>query len=176
MPSSTKASPRWPRQFARVASAANCLSFQRFTGGPVPRMPLKFRRFSMKRMLLLLGGLAVIVAVVTALALQSPDRSRQRYLGVGCRSTSLGAFESGRHHRPLSRNQTELRNRLRLANPPLGMGGDFQWPVAPALLRARHRWVLRSDLRMGSHRLLHRSVDCLAILLPRRPVAPLESA
>jgi len=37
-------------------------------------MPLKFRRFSMKRMLLLLGGLAVIVAVVTALALQSPDR------------------------------------------------------------------------------------------------------
>jgi len=28
----------------------------------------------MKRMLLLLGGLAVIVAVVTALALQSPDR------------------------------------------------------------------------------------------------------
>src|SRR5947207_13950065 len=37
-------------------------------------MQLKFRRFSMKRMLLLLGGLAVIVAIVTALALQSPDR------------------------------------------------------------------------------------------------------
>jgi len=37
-------------------------------------MQLKRRRFPMKRMLLLLGGLAVIVAVVTALALQSPDR------------------------------------------------------------------------------------------------------
>ena len=37
-------------------------------------MQLKIRRFPMKRVLLLLGGLAVIVAVITALALQSPDR------------------------------------------------------------------------------------------------------
>src|SRR5438046_8453843 len=109
-------------------------------------MPLKFRRFSMKRMLLLLGGLAVIVCSRYSTRTPVAGPSRQRYLGVGCHSTSLGAFGSGRHHRPLSRNQSELRNRLRLANTPLGMGGDFQWPVAPALLRARHRWVVRSDL------------------------------
>jgi len=37
-------------------------------------MWLKIERLSLKRMLLLLGGLAVVVAVVTALALQSPNR------------------------------------------------------------------------------------------------------
>src|SRR5207249_8497736 len=62
------------RQFARPASAANCFAFQRFTRGRVPRMQLKLRRFRLKRILLLLGGLAVVVAVVTALALQSPNR------------------------------------------------------------------------------------------------------
>src|SRR5437762_11970095 len=171
MPSSTKASPRWPRQYARVASAANC-----------PLIPAFYWRTSAE-------NAAEVPKVLheanaSAIGWARCDRyrrystrapvagpSRQRYLGLGCRSTSLGAFRSGRRHCALSRNQARLRNRLRPAKPPLGMGGDFQWPVALALLRARHRWVVRSDVRMGSHRLPHRSVDCLAILLPLRTVA-----